>query len=472
MAANILFIYSDQHRHDVLGAAGHPLVETPVLDGLAARGVRFDEVWCQSPVCQPSRASVITGRYTHELDLFANTGPFDPTWPTFMRSLQAVGYETASIGKTHYHQLPSRDALDATDGPYDMRSYDESVRAFGWDHVVEEYDKYVHASRRLRTPYTDHLAEHGLLEAYREQIRGVFRLTPTHWRGETSVLPQEHDLTSFIADRAIEWLETRSREKPFMLKLAFVQPHVPLIDDPVWASFYADADVTAPDLTPPVAPNEAWQAHLTRLDEHSQVQTMDDAWVINGIRHYLGMVSLIDQRIGDVLATLRDLGQLDDTWVVYTADHGEMLGEHRLWAKMNFYRGAVQIPLLIVPPGGGAGRVESGLVEAVDVTATLAEIGGAAPPPGCRGTSLFAAVDGPIVGRDELHSRYGAYAAVRTDRYRFTVDLDGDVPCELFDLANDPGEHENLVMESHAGPLVDEMTERVRSHHVSAVSPR
>ncbi|MDH3681088.1 MAG: sulfatase-like hydrolase/transferase, partial [Acidimicrobiia bacterium] len=262
MADNILFIYSDQHRHDVLGAAGHPVLKTPVLDDLAARGVRFTNAWCQSPICQPSRASVITGRYTHELGLFANTGSFDPMWPTMMKSLRAAGYETATIGKTHYHDLPDRATLDAVDGPYDMRSYEGFVREFGWDHVVEEYDKYVHVSRRLATPYTDHLAEHGLLDSYREQIRNVFRLTPAHWRGETSVLPQEHDLTSFIADQTIDWLESRSPQRPFTLKLAFVQPHVPLIDDPEWAAFYCDADITVPELMPPAVPNQAWGAHL------------------------------------------------------------------------------------------------------------------------------------------------------------------------------------------------------------------
>ena len=140
-----------------------------------------------------------------------------------MRSLQAAGYETATIGKTHYHGLPDRARLDGVDGPFDLRSYDGFVQEFGWDHVLEEYDKYVHVSRRLATPYTDHLAEHGLLDAYRQQIRDVFRLTPSHWRGETSVVPQEHDLTSFIADQAIDWLVHRDTGRPFLLKLAFVQ---------------------------------------------------------------------------------------------------------------------------------------------------------------------------------------------------------------------------------------------------------
>jgi len=467
VTSNILFIYSDQHRHNVLGAAGHPMVETPVLDGLAGRGVRFTEVWCQSPICQPSRASVITGQYTHELGLYGNTGSFDPSWPTVMRSLQGAGYETASIGKTHYHGPPSREEVGQSDGLFDMRSFEPWMREFGWDHVLEEYDKYMHVFKRLSTPYTEHLAEHGLLDAYRDQIRDVFRRTPTHWQGQTSVLPQEHDLTSFIADQAIDWLDQRDADRPFFLKLGFVQPHVPLIDDPDWAAFYADADIDVPNQTPPRAVNDAWAAHLASLDDHSQIETMSEEWVRNGIRHYLGMVSLVDQRIGDVVASLDRLGQLDDTWIVYSGDHGEMLGEHRLWAKMNFYRGSVQIPLIIVPPGGMAGRVDGALVEGVDVTATLAAIGGASGPEGGHGQSLLPATEGQLVGREVLFSRIRNYSAARTDRYRFTLDTDSDTPCELFDLENDPDELENLVMQPSQGSRVGEFHERILTHQAS-----
>ena len=202
-----------------MGCAGHDIVSTPNLDRLANQGVRFIEAWCQSPICQPSRASVITGRYAHELGVIHNTGGFDPDWPTVMKQLQSTGYETATIGKTHYHESyqPPKE-----EGEVNMQSYAPFVRSFGWDYVLEEYDKYLHVEDRLRTPYTDYLAQYGLLDAYKNQIRGVFRLTDTHWRGETSVLTQEHDLTTFLASKAEDWLRQRDNTKPFFLKLAFV----------------------------------------------------------------------------------------------------------------------------------------------------------------------------------------------------------------------------------------------------------
>jgi arylsulfatase len=455
MPGNILFVFADQHRHNVMGCAGHPLVETPNLDAIANRGVRFTRTWCQSPICQPSRASVITGRYPHELGVIHNTGGFDPDWPTVMKQLQQSGYETATIGKTHYHESyqPPKEG-----GQIDMRTAADFVKGFGWDYVLEEYDKYLHASRRLRTPYTDYLDSHGLLDEYRDQIKSVFRLTPDHWCGKTSVLPQERDLTSFLADEAVDWLKSRSTEKPFFLKLAFVQPHVPLIDDPTWAAHYESADIDVSPLVPAARSNEVWGSYLSRLDEHSQAQTMNEEFVRNGIRHYLGMVSLVDQKIGHVLDTLEQLGQLDNTWIVYTSDHGEMLGEHRLWAKMNFYKGAVQVPLIIRPPGGIDPRTEDALVELTDVTATLADIGGAAPPEGGHGETLLPALAGALPGREFVQSRIGNFAGIRNERYRFTAQVKDATPCELFDLEKDPGEMNNLVNEEAQAGLVNELT--------------
>ncbi len=469
---NILFVFSDQHRHDVMGCAGHPTVQTPHLDALADRAVRFTRAWCQSPICQPSRASLITGRHPYDLNLFYNdkasathaakgggeeAGEIDPSWPTVMKALQGAGFETATIGKTHYHGIPTRNEVAAAGGAFDFRSYEPLVQAFGWDYVLEEYDKYMHASRAFRTPYSDYLEALGLGKAYRQQIRSVFRLTPSHWRGETSVVPQEHDLTSYLAERAMDWLRARSVDKPFFLKLAFVQPHVPLIDDPTWAAYYRDADIEVPSLTQPEKPNEEWAWYVEQLRGHSQAESMSPEFVREGIRHYYGMVSLIDQKLGEVLACLEALGQLENTWVIYSCDHGEMLGTHGLWAKMNFYHPSVQVPLLVAPPGSMAGVQSDRLTELTDVTATIADIAGTAPPEGCRGTSLLPVVRGERADAHEfLYSRIQSYAALRDERHRFTLEMSSGTPCELFDLVNDPNEAHNLVQRPDFKKRVDE----------------
>ena len=462
---NILLIYPDQWRHDVLGCTGHPLVKTPVVDKLAANGARFARTWCQSPICQPSRLSLITGRYPTELKIDGNigglpgmkqiddAGRIDPEWSTVMKQLQGAGYETATIGKTHYHNLPSDEAIKAAGGIYDLRQYDEFVGRFGWDHVVEEYDKYTHAVPELISPYTEYLRERGLLDDYVAQIKSIFRITPTHWRGETSCLPQEHDLTCFLANETVDWLRHRRQDKPFFLKLAFVQPHVPLVGDPQWAEYYADANIDIPALDAIESDVDVWRGYLNSLNKHSQAQTITEEFVRRGTRQYFAMISLLDQAIGTVLSQLKAADQLNNTWIIMSSDHGEMLGSHKLWAKMNFYNGSVQVPLIVCPPNSSTdmapfGQVSEALTASLDITTTIADIADVAPPEGCRGQSLLPALHGKTIGRDALYSYISGFGAIRDDQYRFTMHRASGSPCELFDLSADPGEDLNLVRDA------------------------
>ena len=250
--------------------------------------------------------------------------------------------------------------------------------------------------------------------------------------------------------------------------LGFVQPHVPLIDDPVWAEYYRDADIELPDQTVIEAPNPVWGEHIDYLKGHSQVQVMDDEFIREGIRHYLGMVSLIDQRIGDVIRVLEDSGEIENTWIIYSCDHGEMLGEHHLWAKQNFYRGSAKVPLIIRPPEGTAGRADPGLTELTDVTATLADIGGASLPT-CRGQSLVPRLFEPDPSdREHVFSRIRSFAALRGERYRLTVDVESDTACELFDLIDDPEESRNLVNECARAGLIEELRDTVLAEHLAS----
>ncbi len=473
---NIVLLFSDQHRHDVLGCAGHPVVVTPNIDRLASNGVRFSAAYCQSPVCQPSRASLITGRYAHQTGITRNFNQdLDPTWDTMMKRLQAKGYVTASIGKTHYYTpkelSPDGAGAGEAERPFDLRSYEELVRSFGWDHVLEEFDRYVHALDWVSTPYTEFLSERGHLEDYRSHIRSVWRLTPHHWDGVTSPLPQEEDLTCFLADHAISWLE-RHDGAPFLLKVAMVQPHVPLMDDPIWARHYEGADVPLGPRTRPEPPNDTWGRYLEELRKHSNSHLLTDEYVREGARHYFGMISLIDQRIGDIVRAVVDRGWADNTWFIYTSDHGEMLGDHNLMAKMCFYRSSVRSPLIVTPPAGSSSRVVDEPVELVDVSATVLDLAGAGPLG--EGQSLRPAVEGRPVGREVAFSAIqsreadGAYfVSAATERLRATFERNSGVPCELFDLETDPAEEHNLVGERGCEPLIEQMRTKYVEPHLA-----
>ena len=466
---NIIYLFADQHRHDALGCAGNPIVQTPHLDRLAEEGVRFTRMYCQSPICQPARASVITGLYTHQHGVARNFGAdLDPAWPTFMKNLKKAGYTTAQVGKTHFYSPRQGEFKNTPSGPeMDLRQFEGFVQSFGFDDVVEEFDRYVHAfpQARLITPYTEHLRAKGRLEPYQEQIRSVWRLTPHHWDGITSVLPQEDDLTCFLADQAIDWLRRRKDDQPFFLMLSFVQPHVPLMADPIWAAYYQNADIPRGPAQAPTGAAGVWQEYLEKeLFTHSNSHLLTDEYVLAGARQYYGMVSLIDQRIGDIVKTLEELGLSNNTWLIYSADHGEMLGDHNLMAKMNFYRSSVLVPAIIRPPKKTASRVVAEPTEAIDLTATILDLAGAEPLPGSQGRSLLPTLEGgPAPSRpaafsaieDRASQAYFVMAA--TDRYRLTIERNSGALCEFFDLASDPDEMDNRAGDPACQGIIRDM---------------
>ena len=449
---NLLFIYADQHRADVLGCAGNDIVMTPHLDRLATEGVRFDQTWTESPICQPARASLLTGRYPNDHGVLGNFGgDCQPEWDTFPRRLQEAGYTTASIGKTHFSTWPMG-AEPGTPAPTD-----EWIGSFGFDHVVEEFDKYVHLFD-VETPYMRFLREHDALEPYQEVVQANFRGGDRHWNGVTSPLPQELDLTCFLADEAQQWLDRRPNDVPWFLQLSFVQPHVPLMGDPVWGDHYAKTAIERTARSEPISTTDEWATHLNGLRNHSHSELLTDEFVLAGARQYYAMVSLIDQRIGDLLAQLEKKGQLDNTWIVYSADHGEMLGDHGLMAKMNFYRSSVRVPLIMRPPGGTNGRVETEPVQAFDVAATLLDAGTATALDGAPSRSLVTLVTGGggtarrhAVSMIRMRPRLPTWQAITDGQWRATFNADTGEVSELFDLVADPDEVTNRASDPSAG---------------------
>jgi choline-sulfatase len=403
---------------------------------------------------------MLTGRYPDDHGVLGNfAGDCQPEWDTFPRRLQEAGYTTASIGKTHYSSWPM--AVE----PGTPAPTDEWIGSFGFDHVVEEFDRYVHVGD-WETPYMRFLRKHDALEPYLEVVRANFRGGDRHWKGVTSPLPQELDLTCFLADEAQRWLDGRPDDQPWFLQLSFVQPHVPLMGDPIWADHYAGADIERTAPAEPVPTTDEWATHLRFLRMHSHSDLLSDEFLLAGARQYYAMVSLIDQRIGDLLTQLDKQGQLDNTWIVYSADHGEMLGDHGLMAKMNFYRSSARVPLIVRPPAGTDGRVETAPVQAFDVAATLLDAGSAAPLDGAPARSLVPFVTGTDgVGRDHVASMIRlrpdlpTWQAVTDGRWRATRNADTGEASELFDLESDPDEAQNRAGDPDAGDVLGDLTE-------------
>jgi choline-sulfatase len=235
--------------------------------------------------------------------------------------------------------------------------------------------------------------------------------------------------------------------------------------DPIWADHYASAQIERTARAEPEAFTDEWAAHLGFLRKHSHSELLTDEFVLAGARQYYAMVSLIDQRVGGLLSQLEKQGQLDNTWIVYSADHGEMLGDHGLMAKMNFYRSAVRVPLIVRPPSGTTGRVETAPVQAFDIAATMLDAGSAAALDGAPSRSLVPFVTGDgdtarehVASMIRMRPGLPTWQAITDGHWRATINADTGEASELFDLDTDPDEATNLVGDAASSEAVHRLT--------------
>jgi arylsulfatase len=465
-APNIVLVMSDQHRADMLGCAGDAGVQSPHIDALAARGARFTRTGCQGPLCMPARASFLTERYVRDHGVFTNWTGVGTGSPTYLHALRAAGYHTVMLGKAHLY----RDEFEGVSHVDEMAPH---LMALGFDEVQETGDKFYGMANR----YSDHLAAEGLLEAYEQHIRdrsyqgeketgrNATKRVPM-WDSTPMPLPLSSYIDAWHGDMAVRWIEDYRGDTPFFLFVGFPGPHDPW-DAPAEAvARYRDVAVSMPpSSTRPDVDAAGSYGRLLRGFLHlSDTDTMTDAAVRGMRRAYSAAVSVIDDAVGGILAALAARGMLDHTWVIYTSDHGEMGGDHGLMSKCVFYRQAVNVPLVITPPGGRAPQTVDDLVEHVDVAATVRAIAGAPDLPMGEGRSLLAHVDGGTADRREVVvSENWGFALFETARFKLVVDEDTLAPCQLFDLQDDPHEDHNRVVDPEcAGALEALMEEHVR----------
>lgn len=426
---NILLIFSDQHRHDAMGCAGNTDVYTPNLDWLATGGKRYKTAWCQSPFCQPSRTSFVSGLYPHQTafqELAALSSP-----PTLMKKLQTAGYETANFGKMHYTEIQNLKRRAGKDEIH-TAEFDDFFKQFGWDHLVQEFDKYHHVTSGVTTPYLDYLDSVGLKTSYQQQIRQHMRGTVDHWKAGISSIGKEHDLTTFLTNHAISWLDSseRDQDKPFFLKLAYVQPHPPMIADNEWSDYYADKEIELPSFERIKSDVPVWHQYVQSLENHAQISSMKKSHHIAAIKQYYAMISLIDEEVGRLNTHLEKLNLLDNTIVIYTGDHGEMMGEKRLWGKMNFYPGAVQVPLIIKSANENTnkGNVVETPVELLDLHKYILNLGRALPNTDNGTTRSLEEFNSGYT-----HSQYGEFFSCRKDQHQLTMHIPTNTICEALD---------------------------------------
>jgi len=455
---NILFILTDQQRADMMGSYGDPVAKTPNTDRLAREGLQFDNCFCQAPLCMPARASMLTERYVRDHGVFQNTSVVHPTVPTFLRALAAAGYHTAQTGKTHLY----------THNPWDgrhMSAHRDKLIAYGFAEPHETAGK--EASLNVDSLYTDYLAEHGLLGTYRDYARSRSKSQRdqlpgiemhTAWSTDPLPLPLHAHPDVWLGNYTADWVRRYDRDAPFFLQVGFAGPHDPW-DAPVEAlEAFGSPDVPMPgSMEPPEIPDSGPLAtYLRIMTDYSDTATMTPAAIAAARRAYYANMMMIDDSIGKIIAALEERGALDDTWIIYGADHGEMMGEHRMVKKMVFYEPAVRVPLILRPPGGVHGRRVPDLVELDDISATFRDIAGA-PLPSSHARSLLPAFSGQSVARQVAISEAYGVAMFRTARHKLVVYEDTLEPMQFFDLEADPLENRNLVGTGADGGMIERM---------------
>ncbi len=458
---NIVFILADQHRADTLGCAGHPVARTPHLDRVASEGVIFDSCCTNSPLCMPARASLMTGQHVREHGVWNNSLAADPSGPSHVRAIRDCGYRTALVGKTHlYMHRP---------GSRHTRDYIPVLQEWGFEDTHETHGLI--QSIFNDSPYTEHLAEKGLLDVHRRHMLGYtipwLKGQARPWEDKPSPLPEEDLLDSYIGRKAAEWIrDYNNPAKPFYLQVLFLGPHDPYDSPETYRRLYRSEDMPLGITDRPVAPIPPYVRWV--LDFSRGIQDMTAAQMKTMRALYYAKASFIDAQVGRIVQALEQKGMLDNTWIVFSSDHGDMLGDHHLTQKVVFYEGALRIPLIVRPPGGIEKRRCAALCDLIDLSATLIQIAGGDPLPGSDGHSLLPEIlkvgktpPGPG-GKEAIVSEVVGYSMVRDERFKVAVAADSLDPVEMFDLANDPYERRNVVAEPSYASIRNQCIERLR----------
>lgn len=418
---NILVIISDEHNYQVAGCYGNSLARTPNIDRLAADGITFEEAYCNSPLCVPSRLAFTAGKYIHRISAWNNNCWLpSPDYPSIARVLNGVGYESFLCGKMHY---------DAT-------------HRYGFTEIGGNMNQSFMTGRGSRRRADDTTVN---WEAARQRFKDFHT-------GETSSV-MEHDRR--VTAGVLEFLSKRSpSDKPFFLVAGYLAPHFPLIVPERYWQHFRDR------IPMPVIPEgfvESLPLNYKHLRYGFGLVNVAEETVKLGRELYYGLTEWVDEEIGKVLAALRKSPFAENTVVIYTTDHGENMGEHTLWWKNCMYEQASHIPLIISwPKRWKGGQRRQGACSIVDLVQTIVEVAGAHAPEDWNGHSMVRWMDDPTtpwkdmaVSQYYAHNIASGYAMLRTGRWKYVYHAAPDerhpAEQELYDLSADPMEFRNLA---------------------------
>lgn len=420
---NLLYIISDEHRRDALGCYGHPHVQTPNLDRLAANGVRFTNAYSPCPMCVPCRASLHTGKWVHQIGTWSSAEPYEGQAQSWAHRLRDAGHRVDSIGKLHFRDSNPRNGFTQEIEPLHI------VNGQGWTHGLlrDELPSYDKSARE-----------------FAEQVGA----------GESSYT----DYDRRVSESACNWLQQRAEspdDKPWVAFVSLLSPHYPLIAPAEFYNLYNPEELELPIGFPyDIHAGSIHPALREWYDFYTYNDHFDEARTRQAMAAYYGLCTFLDHAIGRILETLDVSGMADDTRIVYTSDHGESLGDHGQWTKMSMLESSVGVPLIVSGADCKANTTCDTPVNLIDSYQTILD---------CVGL--------PLNDEERLlpgTSLYDIAAGAEPDRVTFSEYHDGGTtvghfmlrkriedcewkyvyyvghPCQLFNLTEDPDELDNL----------------------------
>ena len=424
---NVLLVTTDHWSAGLLGEASHPEILTPTLDQLARGGVRYTNAYSECPVCIPARRTLMTGTAprTHGDRVFKTHEPM-PDLPTLAGTFRRAGYQAHAVGKLHV--MPQRDRI----GFDDVLLAEEGRPVLG---AVDDYDLF--------------LADHG--HAGQGYAHGMSNNEYHHrpWH-----LDERLHVTNWATQQMVRQIKRRDPRKPGFWFLSYCHPHPPLVPLQCYLDLYRDLEPAAPR-------HGSWSADTDALPASLRRNRRESAWMSErhiraARRAFYALCTHIDHQLRLVVGTLREEGLLDDTAILFSSDHGDMLGNHGLWAKRLYYEESANVPMILSGPAGdgrvGVGRTDDRLVGWQDVMPTLLDLAGIEPPASVEGLSMV----GPR-RRETFYGECGEGPActrmLHDGRYKLVYYPDGNRR-QLFDLREDPHESEDLAGQAAHAPTL------------------
>ncbi|MBE0659436.1 MAG: arylsulfatase [Bryobacteraceae bacterium] len=414
---NLLLLMSDQHRGDCFGADGNRHAHTPVLDRLARDGVRFRHAYSSTPTCTPARAGLLTGcsPWTHGMLGYGRVAAQYPV--ELPAAIRAQGYQTLGVGKMHWAHQRNLHGFHRT-------ILDESGRAESPD---------------FRSDYRAWFASEA--PGLNPDATGIGF---NDYKGGAYQLPERLHPTRWTADVASRFIDSYSAAEPFFLKVSFARPHSPYDPPQRWWDFFSKREMPRPFVAPWASKYEP--RNSTRDDIwHGRVSEAETRAARIG---YYGAVSFVDEQIGRIVESLENKRILDETFIVYISDHGDMTGDHNLWRKSYAYEPSARIPMIVRGPGASRGRVEDAPAEIRDVLPTLLAAAGGSIPAQVEGQNLLALQREWIdLEHDVCYSPANHWTAVTDGRRKYIYHAQTGEE-QFFDLSQDPNELNDIALSS------------------------